>query len=90
MITHVKKDLKTRRGCVSPIVEDSFGFAGIQVVSFADLYAGMIVAAFGPAQHPRDLFDVRDLLANEGIVGNCVARSSIRKSISKEFLDVMA
>lgn len=62
------------RGCVyqtslmsvSKGVEDQFGFAEIQVVSFADLYAGKIVAALD-RQHPRDLFDVRDLLANEGI-----------------------
>src|SRR5262249_43405448 len=36
------------------------------VVNFADLYAGKIVAALD-RQHPRDLFDVRDLLASEGI-----------------------
>lgn len=62
------------RGCVfepelravSPAVEDAFGFAEITVVSFADLYAGKIVAALD-RQHPRDLFDVRDLIANEGI-----------------------
>jgi predicted nucleotidyltransferase component of viral defense system len=62
------------RGCVyepetrsvSARVEDEFGFAEIQVVSFADLYAGKLVAALD-RQHPRDLFDVRDLLANEGI-----------------------
>ncbi len=62
------------RGCVygpvtravSTRVENEFGFAEIQVVSFADLYAGKIVAALD-RQHPRDLFDVRDLLANEGI-----------------------
>lgn len=47
-------------------VEDAFGFAEMQVVSFADLYAGKIVAALD-RQHPRDLFDVRDLLANEGV-----------------------
>lgn len=35
-------------------------------MSFPDLYAGKIVAALD-RQHPRDLFDVRDLLANEGI-----------------------
>jgi len=63
------------RGCVyepavlpvSATVEYQFGFAEIQVVSFADLYAGKIVAALD-RQHPRDLFDVRDLLANEGVV----------------------
>ena len=62
------------RGCayaaelrgVSPAVEAAFGFAEMKVLSFADLYAGKIVAAFD-RQHPRDLFDVRDLLANEGI-----------------------
>ncbi len=62
------------RGCVheprtlrvSPAVEESFGFAETQVVSFADLYGGKIVAALD-RQHPRDFFDVRDLLANEGI-----------------------
>ena len=62
------------RGCVydpelrsvSPSVEATFGFAEIRVVSFADLYAGKIVAALD-RQHPRDLFDVRDLLAREGI-----------------------
>lgn len=62
------------RGCVyepvvkqvSPRVEDEFGFAEIQIVSFADLYAGKIVAALD-RQHPRDLFDIRELLANERI-----------------------
>ena len=62
------------RGCVyepetrsvSEAVEATFGFAEMPVVSFADLYGGKIVAALD-RQHPRDLFDVRDLLANEGI-----------------------
>lgn len=62
------------RGCVyeptmmtvTAPVEAAFGFAEIQTVSFADLYAGKIVAALD-RQHPRDLFDVRDLLANEGV-----------------------
>lgn len=62
------------RGCVydpversvSAAVESEYGYARTQVVSFADLYAGKIVAALD-RQHPRDLFDVRDLLANEGI-----------------------
>ncbi len=62
------------RGCVydpgirsvSSRVEDQFGFAEMNVVSFADLYAGKLVAALD-RQHPRDLFDIRDLLANEGI-----------------------
>jgi len=62
------------RGCVFPPetrsvsarVEEEFGYAETQVVSFADLYGGKIMAALD-RQHPRDLFDVRDLLANEGI-----------------------
>jgi predicted nucleotidyltransferase component of viral defense system len=62
------------RGCVyepalrtvSRPVEDTFGFAEMAVVSFADLYAGKIVAALD-RQHPRDFFDARDLLANEGV-----------------------
>ena len=51
---------------VTEAVEDAFGFAEISVVSFEDLYAGKLVAALD-RQHPRDLFDVRDLLANEGL-----------------------
>lgn len=57
---------KPEQRSVSPAVEDAFGFAEAKVVSFSDLYAGKIVAALD-RQHPRDLFDVRDLLANEGI-----------------------
>ena len=62
------------RGCVfdpeprsvSPAVEEAFGFAEINVVSFADLFGGKIIAALD-RQHPRDLFDVRELLTHEGI-----------------------
>ena len=62
------------RGCVyqpqlqrvSPAVEAMFGFAEMQVVSFADLYAGKIVAALD-RQHPRDLFDIRDLLVTAAV-----------------------
>lgn len=46
--------------------EADFGFAEVPVVSFADLYAGKIVAALD-RQHPRDLFDVKLLLAEEGL-----------------------
>jgi len=46
--------------------EAEFGFAEVPVVSFGDLYAGKIVAALD-RQHPRDLFDVKLLLADEGI-----------------------
>jgi predicted nucleotidyltransferase component of viral defense system len=51
---------------VMPRVEEDYGFAEMQVVSFADLYGGKIVAALD-RQHPRDLFDVRDLMRNEGV-----------------------
>jgi predicted nucleotidyltransferase component of viral defense system len=99
------------RGCVyepairavSEAVEDAFGFAEIQVVSFADLYAGKAVAALD-RQHPRDLFDIRDLLANEG-VDDALRRAFVvymlshdrpmsevlaptRKNISEEFVRV--
>lgn len=51
---------------VSQAVEKRFGFAEVQLVSFADLYAGKIAAALD-RQHPRDLFDIHYLLAQEGI-----------------------
>lgn len=62
------------RGCVyeperRAIVEraeQQFGFAEMQVLSFADLYAGKIMAALD-RQHPRDLFDIHTLLLNEGL-----------------------
>ena len=62
------------RGCVyepeeksvSAAVEETFGYASMQTVAFADLYAGKVMAALD-RQHPRDLFDVHGLLANEGI-----------------------
>ena len=40
-------------------------FAAIQVVPFGQLYGGKICAALD-RQHPRDLFDVKHLLAHEG------------------------
>ncbi len=51
---------------VSDSVEYQFGFAEIQVLSFADLYGGKLVAAMD-RQHPRDLFDARDLFRIEGV-----------------------
>lgn len=62
------------RGCVyEPLLlpvceaaEDEYGFAEIKVLSFADLYAGKIMAALD-RQHPRDLFDVDLLFKHEGI-----------------------
>ncbi|MCR4303378.1 MAG: nucleotidyl transferase AbiEii/AbiGii toxin family protein [Gallionella sp.] len=62
------------RGCVrdpavlgvSAAVEESFGYVEVPVVHLHDLYAGKLCAALG-RQHPRDLFDVRLLLENEGM-----------------------
>lgn len=58
------------RGCVrepavlgvSPAVENQFGYAEARVLHRDDLYAGKLCAA-ADRQHPRDLFDVRELLA---------------------------
>lgn len=57
------------RGTVYPVrtmrirqgVEQAFGFAEMQVLDFADLYAGKLAAALS-RQHPRDLFDMQPLL----------------------------
>lgn len=55
-----------RRMDLRPTVERQFGSAQIQVLSFADLYAGKLAAALS-RQHPRDLFDIGVLLDNTGI-----------------------
>ncbi len=47
-------------------VEEEFGYVKTPVVALADLYAGKICAALD-RQHPRDLFDVKGLLENEGL-----------------------
>lgn len=47
-------------------VENEFGFAEMPVVAFEDLYAGKICAALD-RQHPRDWFDTKLLLDNEGL-----------------------
>ncbi len=51
---------------VSAKVEEEFGFVETNVVHMDDLYAGKLCAALD-RQHPRDFFDVRGLLDNEGI-----------------------
>ena len=52
---------------LAPQVEEEFGlFMSVQTLSLADLYGGKICAALD-RQHPRDLFDVQMLLANEGL-----------------------
>ena len=54
---------------VCTTVEDEFGFAEVAVVALPELYAGKICAALD-RQHPRDLFDVKWLLENEGLTDN--------------------
>ena len=57
----------TQKRKLSPKVEELFErSASITTVSDADLYGGKICAALD-RQHPRDLFDVKVLLKNEGI-----------------------
>jgi len=51
---------------VTEEVEKEFGYVEMQVASLPDLYAGKICAALD-RQHPRDLFDVKFLLENEGL-----------------------
>jgi hypothetical protein len=53
-----------RNMVVRPKVEEAFGFASVQVLDFADLYAGKLAAAWS-RQHRRDLFDVGLLLEDE-------------------------
>ncbi|MBF7054132.1 nucleotidyl transferase AbiEii/AbiGii toxin family protein [Halomonas sp. KAO] len=51
---------------VSEAVEDEFGYAEIQLVSFEDLFGGKLLAAVD-RQHPRDLYDVKLLYEHEGL-----------------------
>lgn len=51
---------------IRPAVEEVFGFAEIRTLAFNDLYGGKLMAAID-RQHPRDLFDVKLLLRNEGM-----------------------
>jgi predicted nucleotidyltransferase component of viral defense system len=54
---------------VTEEVEKEFGYVEMQVASLPDLYAGKLCAALD-RQHPRDLFDVKFLLKNEGLTDN--------------------
>lgn len=51
---------------VCELVEEQYGYVEALLVSIPDLYGGKICAALD-RQHPRDLFDVKLLLENEGI-----------------------
>ena len=58
---HAPKAMQT-----SETVQEQYGYAEIQVVSFEDLYGGKLHAALD-RQHPRDLFDIALLYENEGM-----------------------
>jgi hypothetical protein len=61
-------------------VEEKFGYAAISVLALPDLYAGKICAALD-RQHPRDLFDIKLLLENEGF-GNDLRKTFLVYLIS--------
>jgi predicted nucleotidyltransferase component of viral defense system len=52
-------------------VEEQFGYVEMPLLSFPDLYAGKLCAALD-RQHPRDLFDVKLLLENEGLTPDLI------------------
>ena len=59
-----------RTSVLTPIARDSLlADLEIPVVSLEDVYGGKLVAAMD-RQHPRDLFDVMQLFAHEGITAN--------------------
>lgn len=53
---------------LTPIAEKNFEMSMmVQMLSLADLYGGKICAALD-RQHPRDLFDIKLLFENEGLI----------------------
>ncbi|MEQ6887004.1 nucleotidyl transferase AbiEii/AbiGii toxin family protein [Salicola sp. Rm-C-2C1-2] len=62
------------RGAVGPVivreaqprVQDQFGYAAIQCISSSELFGGKFCAALD-RQHPRDLFDVLQLMERDGV-----------------------
>ena len=57
---------EVKERCIKEAAEDRLRFLESRVASFEDVYAGKICAALD-RQHPRDLFDVKELLAHEGL-----------------------
>ena len=55
----------------SPNTEETFGDVQARVLSFEDIYAGKICAALD-RQHPRDLYDIKQLFDNEGLTEDLV------------------
>jgi predicted nucleotidyltransferase component of viral defense system len=77
---HIKIEVNpTLRGSVKPAetreicayAEDAFGYARMAVLNVADLYGGKICAALD-RQHPRDLFDIKRLLDEDGLTREVV------------------
>ena len=64
--SNVRQGLDEDVGFLDQFVQAEFGYAQMQLLSFEDLYAGKLCAALD-RQHPRDLYDVRFLLKNEGM-----------------------
>ena len=54
---------------VCPTIEQQFGYVELPLLHPHDLYAGKLCAALD-RQHPRDLFDVKLLLENEGVTND--------------------
>ena len=80
------------RGCLSaptirelsPLAQEHFrAGARIQTMAEAELYGGKLCAALD-RQHPRDLFDVRLLLGNEGITP-AIRRAFVQVFMPGEF-----
>ena len=92
------------RGTISPPIKmtlceaaqvDYDAFCEIDVVSIGQLYGGKICAALD-RQHPRDLFDVKYLLENEGfadeikkgfLFGLLSSKRPIREMLAPNLLD---
>ena len=60
---------------VSEAVEEAFGYATMNIVSFEDLFGGKLHAALD-RQHPRDLYDVKLLYENEGFTDELFRRTN--------------
>lgn len=54
---------------IAGVIEDQFSFTRMQLLHKHEIYAGKLCAALG-RQHPRDLFDVKVLLDNDGITSD--------------------
>lgn len=61
LLSEAKKQFLTEK-----LAEDYNAFVAIQIVPFGQLYGSKVCAALD-RQHPRDLFDIKYLLENEGL-----------------------